>query len=192
MLFFLPAYGRKVELPLLILDNVDYRLVQDHLTDLDFLSKERKQLHIHLKVLGANERFLSKSRIIGHGKLLETGTDATPQAHSDVPDCDVSPYSFFDLGKNVLLVAIDQTVETNKGDARNDNKNEQNDDATYDPFSHSVSSLGGFLLGLFPDCGETISLKLIGTQAIGKTRFSKLVAAQLACHFAHPTLTVSF
>jgi len=91
-----------------------------------------------------------------------------------------------------LLVAIDQTVETNKGDARNDNKNEQNDDATYDPFSHSVSSLGGFLLGLFPDCGETISLKLIGTQAIGKTRFSKLVAAQLACHFAHPTLTVSF
>src|SRR5438094_8003009 len=77
LLFFLPAYGRKVELPLLILDNVDYRLVQDHLTDLDFLSKDRKQLHIHLKVLSSNERLLSKSRIIVDGNLLETTTDTT-------------------------------------------------------------------------------------------------------------------
>ena len=114
--------------------------MQDDLADLEFLVEKRKQLHIYLEVLGANERLLGKSRIIGHGKLVETGTDTAPQAHSDVSDRNLSPDGFLDLSKNVVLVAIDQTINANEGNACNDNKNEQNDGARYDPFSHSLFS----------------------------------------------------
>jgi hypothetical protein len=85
-----------------------------------------------------------------------------------------------------LLVAVDQTVETNKGDACNDNKNEQNDDATYDPFSYSVSSLGGFPLGLFPDCGETISLKLIGNSSDRENSLLPLDSGATSMPFCPP------
>src|SRR5438876_10106737 len=76
--FFLRAHGREVELSFLVLDDVDHRPVQNHSNHLKFFSKQGKELHVHLKVLRANEGFLCERWIVGQRKLFQTNTDTAP------------------------------------------------------------------------------------------------------------------
>ena len=101
----------KVQLPPLVSNHVNRRLTQDQPGDANLLPEQGKKLHIDLEISRAKGVLLRKRCVISESKVFQAYPDAPPQGDADVVYRDLPSQGLLGLGEDVVLVALDQTVQ---------------------------------------------------------------------------------